>query len=133
MLEMAEFLLVLAEARRPERNSTPGETVVRFRRNAIGFRAERNGENKQKFCHVSIFNAQKAMRRCHVRHVIPHVRNSFPLQLHNIYAKPLIGNMLYVIDQGETVYDFPKCSQGCALTFFSNIRLSVVRKRKEKA
>lgn len=77
MLEMAEFLLVLAETHRPERKSTPGETVVRFHRNAIWFRAERNGENKQKFCHVSIFNAQKAMRRCHVRHVIPHMRKMF--------------------------------------------------------
>ena len=59
----------LTDEFRAKRISAPGETVVRFRRNATGFRAGRIGEIKQKFCRISIFHAKKALRCCHVPYV----------------------------------------------------------------
>ena len=54
-LETTAKSVDLTDAFRPKRESTPAETVVRFRRNAKELRAEYDSENKQKFCHIGIF------------------------------------------------------------------------------
>ncbi len=91
-LDPAKFPVDLTTAHRPERRTTPGGTVIRFRRNATEFRAERARKINRKFCRISIFRAQIPTKfpldpeglpqRCNVQSLVP------PASCHDTMKKP---------------------------------------------